>query len=243
MESYLKEQSFGEFIRNTFNVYGRHFLPVVLTYSILVLPWELLYRVGIHDHEPVLALIGMFLVTASSLFAVAVLTLLVSDICLGNKVSLARYFKRAFGAILGKLLATNLLQTIVIMVGFVLLIIPGFLFTVWFMFSGSIVVLEEKWGTEALKRSRMLGKGYYMRNLGVLLVLLIIVVVIAGTLGGVVGGVLLPDVKGYGFIVFESLVGVVTTPLGIITFILMYYDLRVRKEAFNSEVLAEELRR
>ena len=247
MANFLKEQSFGELIRNTFRIYGRYFIPIVLTYLILVYPWQFLYSMGFHEQNTVFMVIGVVLVMASSLFAMAIVTLLISDVCVGNKISLARYFKRAFGTILGKLLLTNLLQTIIIAIGFILLVIPGLVFMVWFLFAGSIVVLEEKWGVQALKRSRILGKGYYLRNFGVFFVLLIVVIMISAVIGFIVGilGATVIDtgIGGLGLLMFQDLVQVVTTPIWTISFILMYYDLRVRKEAYNNDVLAEELRR
>lgn len=243
MANYVREQSFGELIRNTFKIYGSHFLSVVLTYLILVFPWQMLYSFGIHEQEPIIMLIGFFLVTTSSLFATAVITLLISDVCLGNKISLPRYFRRAFGAILGKLLVTNLLQSIIIVIGYIVFIIPGLLFMVWFMYAGSIVVLEEKWGFQALKRSRMLGKGYYMRILGIFLILVAIVIIIVIFLGTLAGIAMGGHVERLGFMIFQNLIQSVTMPISVIAIVLMYYDLRARKEAFNNEVLAEELRR
>lgn len=48
--------------------------------------------------------------------------------------------------------------------GFILLIIPGIIFGVWFAFSGYTVMLEDKRGLSALKRSKQLvkGNGWYI---------------------------------------------------------------------------------
>jgi hypothetical protein len=243
MISYLKEQSFGEIIRNTFQLYFRNFFRIVSAYFLLIFPFQILFNIGTHGKIPALAIIGGLLVMVASFFGMAVVTLLVSDICLGNKPSLRRYFKRAFGTILWKLLGTNLLQTLILMIGFILLIVPGIIFTIWFMFAVSIVILEEQWAMNALKRSKSLGKGYYLRNFGILLVLLIISIIIGALLGGTIGAVILATIGEGAFAIFLDLIQTIFTPLGVCAVVLMYYDLRVRKEAYNNEVLAEELRR
>lgn len=243
MISYLKEQSFGEIIRNTFQLYFRNFFRIVLAYFFLIFPFQMLISIGIHCEIPALSIIGGLLVMVGSLFGMAVVTLLVSDICLGNKPSLRRYFKRAFGTILWKLLGTNLLQMLIVMIGLIMLIVPGMIFTIWFVFAPSIVILEEQWAMNALKRSKSLGKGYYLRNFGILLVLFIIIFIIGALLGGTIGAVILATIGEGAFSIFVDLIQTIFAPLGVCAVVLIYYDLRVRKEAYNNEVLAEELRR
>ncbi len=55
----------------------------------------------------------------------------------------------------------SLLTGLVVGLGFLLLIIPGVIFAVWFVFSAYIVICEDKRGFKALSRSRQLVKGYW----------------------------------------------------------------------------------
>ena len=243
MNNYLKEHSSGEIIRNTFGLYFSNFFRLVFAYFILVYPFQIVLTIGSQTGNIPLTLIGTLLVFISSFFGMAVVTLLVSDLCLGNEPSLRRYFKRSFGAVLWKLVSTNLLQVLIISIGFILLVIPGIVFSLWFLFSVSIVILEEEWAGAALKRSKALGKGFHMRNLGVLVVMFIISAVVGGILGATIGAAIMSMFGPIAFELFVNCIQIIFTPLGVCAAILMYYDLRVRKEAYNSEVLSEELRR
>jgi len=53
-----------------------------------------------------------------------------------------------------------------ILSGFVLLIIPGFIFAVWMAFYRTVFILEGKRGLDALKRSRELVQGYFWPLVG-----------------------------------------------------------------------------
>ncbi len=243
MSIYLKEHSFGEIIRNTFSLYFKNFLRIVFAYFLLVYPFQILTTVGVLTETIPLVIIGVLLTFIGTFFGMAVVTLLVSDLCLGNEPSLKRYFKRSFGAMLGKLIATELLEILIIGIGLILLVVPGIIFTLWFLFAVSIVVLEDQRAVKALKRSKALGKGFHMRNFGILFVMFVISLVIGGILGGTIGTVILSTLGPDTFQLFIDFIQTVFAPLGVCAAVLMYYDLRVRKEAYNSEVLDEELRR
>ena len=240
MISYLKEQSFRELVGNTFRLYFGNFFRIVWAYFLLVFPFQMITSIGAHFRIPALTIIGGILVLVGSLFGAAVVTLLVSDICLGNTPSLKRYFKRAFGTVLWKLLGTNILQIIIITIGLILLIVPGIIFMLWFMVTVSVVILEEQWGLDALKRSKSLGKGYYLRNFCALSVLWIPITIVAGAIDV---GILTMMEFGIFSEILINLITIILTPLGLCAPVLMYYDLRVRKEAINNEVLAEEMKR
>jgi len=62
---------------------------------------------------------------------------------------------RHFGAVLW----TTILTGVVIFVGFLLLIIPGIIFSIWYLFAVMISVVEGKSGGDALRRSKELVRG------------------------------------------------------------------------------------
>ncbi|GAI05360.1 unnamed protein product [marine sediment metagenome] len=55
----------------------------------------------------------------------------------------------------------SLLTGLIVGLGFLLLIIPGIIFTIWFVFSTYTVICEDKKGFKALSRSKELVKGYW----------------------------------------------------------------------------------
>lgn len=68
-----------------------------------------------------------------------------------------------------KYFLTALLAGLVILVGFILLIVPGVIFSAWFSLATYAVVEEGTWGVAALRRSRELTRGRTWDMLGVLL--------------------------------------------------------------------------
>lgn len=54
-----------------------------------------------------------------------------------------------------------ILVGVITLAGFLLLIIPGIIFSVWFSFAVFILIVEDKRGFEALKTSRMYVKGHW----------------------------------------------------------------------------------
>ena len=113
----------------------------------------------------------------------------------------------------------------------------------WLILTPSVAVLEGLGGMSALKRSRSLGKGYNWRNFGVLILLVVICAVIGGIIGGLFGGFFPRSLGTFSHRVLLILIQLLTAPLTWIAIVLFYYDLRVRKEAYDAAALAEDLRR
>jgi len=122
--------------------------------------------------------------------------------------------------------------------GLVLLIIPGLLFLLWFIYVQPIILIEGSKVLNAYGRSRALASGYHIRTAGVILVLGVASAILA-TLVGVGLGVLTGEPALGGFVYLLVLLAL--TPLSMISLVLMYYDLRARKEAYNTVGLSEEL--
>jgi len=244
--NYLRPQTVGDVLRNVAEIYGRNFGVIFLTYlpfsliQVLQTEAQLAVRIGA---GPLGLLSLLFYVIAAwvavACFAIGPLTVAVSDICLGNKPSVARSYGKVFGGLLGKLFVATLLQTLFIFIGLILLILPGVLAMLWLLLTPSVVVLEGLGGMKALKRSKALGQGYNWRNLGIILLLQVL-----SSIPFVLFALLMPNALGqFGgrllFVALQSLTG----PLTVVVIVLLYYDLRVRKEAYDAAALAEDLRR
>ncbi len=128
--------------------------------------------------------------------------------------------------------------------------IPSLILGVLFAFVVPVVVVEERAYTVALARSRQLVGGYFWRVVGVFVVLSLLVQAVSSALVAPVSilavglfamrTVTLPIVQ-----TGVQAVGVVATllltPLQLIGSILVYYDLRIRKEGFDLDRMAAEL--
>jgi hypothetical protein len=103
-------------------------------------------------------------------------------------------------------------------------------------------------GPAALSRSAALGKGFYMRNVGVLLLGLCMLVAVSIVLGLTLAAISLAtgaesSAAGWFARVAPAFFLLGLYPLIFINITLMYYDLKVRKEAYDLRALAEDLQR
>ena len=237
--TYLQVFTLGTIIKSSFGIYFHHFLTILLIYVLPRIPIQLLRLVDGSEAS----ILGAVLDTVISLLITFPMTVAISEICLGIKPSVARAYIRGF-ATPGRVLGTFFLAGIVIGIGFALLIIPGIVFALWYAFVGPVVILEGHGGWAALRRSRQLGRGNYLRNFGILLSLSMIValiilsvVLVAATVIALIATLptKLAEVSG-------AVVGILVTPPYLISLVLLYYDMRARKEGYSAAQLAEDLK-
>ena len=195
------------------------------------------------------ALSGMLVIAAVAAIGVALvyaaLAVAVSRYYLGRSVSVGDAYGQVMPR-LGPLLATWLLVFIVVAIGTMLCVIPGIYLGVVLAFAWPLVILEHRGPTDAMSRSMQLVSGYWWRVCGTTLLLSLIVAVIQWAvlaLVGVLGALALGG--GSWAQAFQQLVGalvqMIVLPLSITGLIVLYYDLRVRKEAFDLQLLVTEI--
>jgi hypothetical protein len=128
--------------------------------------------------------------------------------------------------VLGQLILVGIAVGVVVLVGFILLIVPGlFVLTIWSV-SAPVVVLERPGRLRALRRSRELVRGNGWRVFGVVLVFFLLIFVAGTTLE------LVADALGTGAgIVVRVVVGVLTAPLFALAAAVLYFELRGPREA------------
>lgn len=177
--------------------------------------------------------------------AVGATTRAVGDLYAGERGS----FRRSYGALLRTLpqyLATTMLSSFICTMGFFLCVIPGLVFSVWFAFSTSVCVLERLWGPIAMARSRALARDHGGRIFVLFLLAGILTAVVDTAVSEAADGLLpsfLPDewTRWYVSNALTSVATLLVTPYFSIAWVLLYYDLRIRKEAFDLELLARSL--
>ena len=174
-------------------------------------------------------------------------TVAVSDIILGNRPTVGRSFHCVFSKRVGSLFITYLFLLFITSVGLLMLIVPGILFTIWYMLTLQVALLEHLSGWKAMDRSKELGKEFYLRNLGVIFLTYIIIF----SFSFVVGIALYTVFPNYELIqgtkffeeFFIQTLGAILSPLPLIAPVLIYYDMRARKEAYDIRTLTEDLAR
>jgi hypothetical protein len=135
----------------------------------------------------------------------------------------------------GSVLLVAILVGLTIGIGFILIIIPGIIFLTLFSVSIPAVVIENRRGTDAMKRSWNLAKEHFWHVLGVVVVAWIITTVI-GTILGSLGGS-----NWFSSWIFSAIAQIITAPFSALVSVLLYLDLRARKEALTADSLRAEL--
>ncbi len=168
----------------------------------------------------------------------------VSDIYLGADAGLRSSLRFAMSRA-GSLLWLEILMFLGLIAGFIALIVPGiWLYVAWYV-AAPVLLIEGVKGRRALARSGALVRGRWWPAAGVALVTTVMVAliggaiqallfVIAGNGGSTVVGVIAVTVN-------SSIAAIVTRPFQAAVTTVLYYDLRVRHEGFDVELLATQL--
>ena len=128
------------------------------------------------------------------------------------------------------------------------LLIPTVLFYLaarW-RFAEIALMAEGTGPLQSLRRSWNLSRGFVLRTLGFFLLIIIVMGIIGGLVGGFVGfaaTILAPAAdqsRMFGFnYAFSKLLSIISAPFYVTVFVLYYFDLRVRKEQYDFEVVQE----
>jgi hypothetical protein len=188
----------------------------------------------------VLSLIGYFLCAGA-------LMKFVSETYLGNNPTVGQVYSFVLPKI-GTIVLAAFLTGLVVMLGFFLLIVPGVIFSLWYWLTAQVVVMENLPATQAMSRSKALTSGNLGKIFAVGLVVSLIAMVISGVISGAGGAIsslfmiqgnflLMNMVNG----LFSSVAQIIALPLSTAAAVLVYYDLRIRKEGFDLEMLARSM--
>lgn len=251
----LRPLTVGEILDTSFTLCRRHFGPLatvalVCTGVPLVLRLFLEASGGFFENI-VLGLLYALALVVLNLVASAATVFIVSESYLGRPLS-AREALRRSTPYVGRILVCSLLMTLAVGLGFIFLVVPGIIFAVGLVVAIPAVVLEPRVSaTAALSRSWALTSGARWRIFGLGLVLLVLLYVPIVALGGIAalllptgGGPIFDRPSSVGMIVALAVGGIVQMliyPLFYCVLTVLYYDLRVRKEGFDLELLASSL--
>lgn len=155
--------------------------------------------------------------------------------------SLRYAFKR-----LPALVWLSVLTAILTVVAFILLIVPGIYFTIAWSVAVPALMIENRRGFSALRRSAELVKGRWWPTAGALILSYVFVGVVSGAFGALLGAVLLSGTNSVaGVTIITAIASIISTtlakPFQIAVSAVIYFDLRVRKEGFDLELLAQSL--
>jgi len=211
----------GAVIRRVFDIYVDQY-PVLLPASAVVFVITGLVSALLVAAAPGLALLALLLSLVAGTLFTGMVVELVSDIQDGRRDHSAGELLRAATPVLGQLLLVGIVAGIGIVIGFVLVIVPGLiLITIWSV-AAPVVVLERPPGVfAALSRSRELVRGNGWQVFGVIFVLFFLVIIVSSAIQ--IGA----DSAGTGAgIVARVIVGILTGPISALAAAVLYFDLR-----------------
>lgn len=148
---------------------------------------------------------------------------------------------RRFGSLLG----LSILMGLGLLLGFALCLAPGVWVGVMWSLAFVALLAEDLSATGALGRSRSLVKGRWWPTFGVLLLAFLLNVVVDQivSIPFAIGSIFSANsVIGFGLSAVANIISdVITTPFVAAVFVLVYFDLRVRKEGFDLQLLAQAM--
>jgi hypothetical protein len=253
----LRVLSLGEMIGRAFNLYFDNFpafvsisllskLPLFVYLLIFLNPEMILwlYGMGITD-QSVLQVILVGGMVVFSLFCQYIETGIIINIVSKRYLNQSVDFRNTVSETLSFLLplfGLSFLLLISISAGFMLLLAPAFIFTTGFALSTQILIVEKKSIIASMKRSWQLTNGIKLKIFGYM----ILIGLMVGIPNQVATGVLQELFKVIGLsdtvwsIIAITGISALVSPVQDCFNVLLYYNVRIEKEGFALEHLAEE---
>jgi hypothetical protein len=168
----------------------------------------------------VLGILGALVGLAATFLYTGYVVKLVQDVRDGRRdFSVGELFSHATPYV-GTLILNGILAGIAIVIGFILIIVPGLiLITIWAVISPSIVV-EDKGVMEAFGRSRELVRGQGWQVFGAIVLAFLIVIAV-----GIVFSILGAAIGDAGLVILRAIGNVITAPVAALVSSILFFDL------------------
>lgn len=229
----LRALSIGEILDTAFALYRREFGKMVLATLILVSPLLLIQAVVPLKYLGITDRLGNIFVLAAG----AAVVLMASEQYMGRSIETGAAI-RAVGSRFGSVWGAAFIQGIVVMIGLLLLIVPGIILLAWTFAMQQAVMIEGAGASDAFERSKSLARDSFWHIAGTSIVAFLITFTAAIALG-IASGFLIPDPR-WGLITINLLL-VLLHPFAAVVSTVLYYDLRVRKEGYDVQLMAEQI--
>jgi len=254
----LRPLTLGEILDRTFTMYRRHFLFFVTLAGIFEIPTLAftLYNVGVGTTTPstfnvadiatgfVIGLASIAISLTGFVLGNGGAVLAISEFYLGHTITIGEALRRVFGRFWA-LLGAVLLGGIAILFAAILLVIPAIYLACCLLVIVPAVVIEKKGPGAAFSRSRDLTHGFVWRAF-LIIVLYELIAFAIGLAAGVPAGYI-AAASGKKFqdmqwlatfqAVLSTFITIFVLPILQIASSIFYFDLRVRKEAFDLQFM------
>jgi hypothetical protein len=210
----------GGIIRRTFQIYVDQ-ASVLMPAAAVVFVISGILGVLLIAASKGLAFFALVITLVATTLFTGMVVELVADVQDGRRDASAGQLLRAVTPVLGQLILVGIVAGIGILIGFILIIIPGLILATLWSVAAPVVVLERPGGLRALGRSRALVRGNAWNVFAVILLLVILV----GLVGS--GIEVAADAAGNGVgLVVRVIVGILTAPISALAAAVLYFELR-----------------
>lgn len=247
----LRPLTLGEILDTSFQVYRRHFADLILVMLICYGPWAVaqvfMAASGGALRHPFLVLgFALTINVVLGAIATAATVFIISAGYLGRPLTGREALTRSL-PFLGRLVLTSFAVVLLVGLGSLLFLVPGIILACGFAVTWPALVLESQQSANAaLRRSWELTKGsrgrIFLLVVALSIIAMVPVVAVSGLLGmigafvGATGGAF----RVVQTVITAVLVGLVQL-MSYCVLTVLYYDLRVRREGFDLELLATTL--
>ncbi len=235
-----RPRSAPEIIAATFRFYRARFSDLAVVSAILLVPFALLSLLVPDSLQRATGLVTnlMYAVTNG-----AIAILVAAAIERNETLSAGDVFRQLgngnrWGKILGAAIASGLLM----LIGFILLIVPGIIAVSWTMVAVPVAAIEGLGIDSSIKRSRGLARGRMGHVLGTAFLSSLIFFLLffgSGLMLGILGGMV--GISARLIATLAKILIVPLVPLFGISVTLLYYDLRVRSEGADVAAMIDSL--
>ena len=265
MNGVLRPLGIGEILDAGIKLFMRHWRTLVLCVACLILPVQILSVLitasiapeqldittsesGVEEGEEAAFIVGQLIVlvltVVSVLLATAACFKAVADAYLGTEPDWRRSLR--FGARrLAALVGLAIVGGLLLLIAFILLVIPAIWLGVAISVAVPALLLERIGPLAAVRRSMRLVRGRWWSTAGALVVgyLMITILGLIAQYTVMLVPALLTDGNNLaialGAVVGGTLGAAITTPYSAAIVTLLYFDLRVRKEGLDLQLIAE----
>ena len=261
----FEPMSIGQILDRTFILYKNHFVRFLAVVAVVQVPLALvsiLITTGLHstllagDAGPdlsagvlVAGIVGLvvtfLLLIIAQQLANGALIKAISESYLGGDASVGQCYAAVLPRLLTLLLASFAVG-ILVLVGLVFCIVPGVILMLLFAVVTPVIVVEDAGVSSAMSRSKALVSGNMGKVFAVVFVAGLIVWImnyVSQKVGVFVGVRAVSSPTAAAFVAgLVAMVGqLLAVPISATAVVLLYYDLRIRKEGFDLEMLARSM--
>lgn len=214
----------GRVFERIFRIYGEQFTLLVPAALILFIPVAIVNGLLLASGGVLAALGSTAVALIATYWYQGMVVEAVVDILDGRRDHTVGSLFSSVSPFIGTLIGAGLLATLIIMIGFILIIVPGLIALTFLAVVAPAVIIDRAGVTDALRRSRELVSDNAWRVFGVIVVLFLITAVISSIISAIGGSI--SDDSFVGFAVADLIGRVLLTPLSAIAATVMYVELR-----------------